>query len=398
MLQVQQYTTEASSELTHFVSNTAVIHRPKNHWFSTLVSLALITLLSSMIVTLLSNNLRRDFNRYNKVATDEEKEEALEEYGWKLVHGDVFRPPAMPMTLAVLLGTGAQLLATSVLCLTMGMIGIIQPMHRGKMVMAQLICYSLAGSINGYVTGHLYRIMGGTTWKAVGIVAALGYSGLAFGVFFIASSMANSSESTMRVPFGALVTILILWLGLCAPLTWWFTGVGFYRPVPEFPTRTNPTPRSIPTQPWYTSGPLNLVMAGIFPFVPCFFEVYDTLCVLWLDAYDPFYAFFFFIGMCALLLSTELTVLLCYFQLVREDYNWWWRSFGTGGATALYIFGYVVYYHAQHLQAANHLASWFLYYGYMLVACLGLACGTGFTGFMAALFFTRAIFGSVKID
>lgn len=31
-----------------------------------------------------------------------------EEFGWKLVHGDVFRPPRRGMLLAVFLGSGSQ--------------------------------------------------------------------------------------------------------------------------------------------------------------------------------------------------------------------------------------------------------------------------------------------------
>lgn len=35
-------------------------------------------------------------------------EDAQEEFGWKLVHGDVFRPPRKGMLLSVLLGAGVQ--------------------------------------------------------------------------------------------------------------------------------------------------------------------------------------------------------------------------------------------------------------------------------------------------
>ena len=35
--------------------------------------------------------LRRDIAKYNR--DDDDLEDALEETGWKLVHGDVFRPP-----------------------------------------------------------------------------------------------------------------------------------------------------------------------------------------------------------------------------------------------------------------------------------------------------------------
>lgn len=35
--------------------------------------------------------LRRDIANYNR--EDDELDDAIEETGWKLVHGDVFRPP-----------------------------------------------------------------------------------------------------------------------------------------------------------------------------------------------------------------------------------------------------------------------------------------------------------------
>lgn len=35
-------------------------------------------------------------------------DDTQEEYGWKLVHGDVFRPPQYGMLLAVIIGSGIQ--------------------------------------------------------------------------------------------------------------------------------------------------------------------------------------------------------------------------------------------------------------------------------------------------
>ena len=37
------------------------------------------------------------------------QEDAQEEFGWKLVHGDVFRPPKKGMLLSVMLGCGTQI-------------------------------------------------------------------------------------------------------------------------------------------------------------------------------------------------------------------------------------------------------------------------------------------------
>lgn len=41
------------------------------------------------------------------------QDETLEETGWKLVHGDVFRPPRFPMLLVSCVGSGIQLFAAT---------------------------------------------------------------------------------------------------------------------------------------------------------------------------------------------------------------------------------------------------------------------------------------------
>ena len=44
---------------------------------------------------------------------------------------------------------------------------------------------------------------------------------------------------------------------------------------------------------------------------------------------------------------SETTILLCYFHLAAEDYNWWWRSFMTSGFTAIYFFIYAAHYYSS---------------------------------------------------
>ena len=83
----------------------------KVHWLSIANSLVIVCVLSAMIIAILLRNLRQDLARYNRLASDEEKADDLEEKGWKLVHADVFRPPSFsPLLLSVCCGTGAQLL------------------------------------------------------------------------------------------------------------------------------------------------------------------------------------------------------------------------------------------------------------------------------------------------
>merc|ERR1719329_1183117 len=63
----------------------------KVHWFSIVNSMLIVVFLSVMIFMIMVRNLHRDITRYNRILSEEEKNEEREESGWKLVHGDVFR-------------------------------------------------------------------------------------------------------------------------------------------------------------------------------------------------------------------------------------------------------------------------------------------------------------------
>ena len=56
-------------------------------------SIVIIFFLSGVITMIMVRTLRRDIARYNRDDDDDDDEDVLEESGWKLVHGDVFRAP-----------------------------------------------------------------------------------------------------------------------------------------------------------------------------------------------------------------------------------------------------------------------------------------------------------------
>jgi transmembrane 9 superfamily protein 2/4 len=75
------------------------------HWFSIVNSLLVVLFLSGMVAMIMVRALNKDILTYN----DLDQEEAREETGWKLVHGDVFRPPRFSNLLSVLVGSGCQI-------------------------------------------------------------------------------------------------------------------------------------------------------------------------------------------------------------------------------------------------------------------------------------------------
>lgn len=78
---------------------------PIIHWFSIVNSLVVVLLLSGIVAMILLRVLYRDIAKYNELLVDEEE---VEETGWKLLHGDVFRKPVHSTVLAALAGSGVQ--------------------------------------------------------------------------------------------------------------------------------------------------------------------------------------------------------------------------------------------------------------------------------------------------
>ena len=95
-------------------------------------------------------------------------------------------------------------------------------------------------------------------------------------------------------------------------------------------------------------------------------------------------------------MCAEITILFVYYQINGEDHRWWWRSFTTGGFSALYVFGYSLHFFKD--LESNSVATYILFVGYMALASFGLFLITGTVGLMSALWFNRKIFGSIAIN
>lgn len=81
---------------------------PHVHWFSIVNSILILLGMSCLVAVILFRTLRNEISEYN---SDEERDEQDEVTGWKLLHGDVFRPPRYAWLLAVAVGSGVQLLS-----------------------------------------------------------------------------------------------------------------------------------------------------------------------------------------------------------------------------------------------------------------------------------------------
>lgn len=132
-------------------------------WFSILNSLVIVLFLSGMVAMIMLRTLHKDIARYNQIECGED---AQEEFGWKLVHGDVFRPPRKGMLLAVLLGSGVQVFFMTLVTLAFACLGFLSPANRGALMTCAMVLYVLLGTPAGYVSARIYKSFGGIKWKS----------------------------------------------------------------------------------------------------------------------------------------------------------------------------------------------------------------------------------------
>lgn len=132
-------------------------------WFSILNSLVIVLFLSGMVAMIMLRTLHKDIARYNQMECGED---AQEEFGWKLVHGDVFRPPRKGMLLSVLLGSGIQVFCMTLVTLGFACLGFLSPANRGALMTCAMVLYVLLGTPAGFVSARIYKSFGGIKWKS----------------------------------------------------------------------------------------------------------------------------------------------------------------------------------------------------------------------------------------
>lgn len=363
-------------------------------WFSILNSLVIVLFLSGMVAMIMLRTLHKDIARYNQM---ESGEDAQEEFGWKLVHGDVFRPPRKGMLLSVLLGSGVQVFCMTLVTLAFACLGFLSPANRGALMTCAMVLYVLFGTPAGYVSARIYKSFGGVKWKSNVILTSMLCPGVVFGLFFVMNLILWVKGSSGAVPFTTLVALLAMWFLVSVPLTFIGAFFGFTKRPLEHPVRTNQIPRQIPDQSVYTQPIPGIIMGGVLPFGCIFIQLFFILNSIWSSQMYYMFGFLFLVFLILVITCSETTILLCYFHLCAEDYHWWWRSFLTSGFTAVYLFIYCCHYFATKLSIED-TASKFLYFGYTSIMVFLFFLLTGSLGFFACFWFIRKIYSVVKVD
>ncbi|XP_035838757.1 transmembrane 9 superfamily member 7 [Helianthus annuus] len=364
------------------------------HWFSIKNSLIVVLFLSGMLAMIIMRTLHKDISNFNQLDPQDESEE---ETGWKVVHGDVFRPPVNSRLLSVYVGAGVQIFGMTLTTLIFALLGFLSPSNRGGLMTAMVLSWFFMGLIAGFSSARLYKALKGTEWKENTYKTSFMFPGISFAIFFVLDALMWRQGSSGAVPFGTMFVLVCLWLGISVPLVFVGSYLGFKKPVIEDPVKTNKIPRQVPKQPWYLKPIFLMLVGGILPFWVIFIEFFFVLTSIWLNQFYYIVGYLFIAFVMLIITCMEITIILCYFHLRGEDYNWWWRAYLTAGSSALYLFLYSVFYFFIKLDITKFV-SCLLYFGYMLIASYAFFVLTGTIGFYACLWFVWEIYSSLKID
>ncbi|EPY85024.1 transmembrane 9 superfamily member 4 precursor [Camelus ferus] len=387
------------------------------HWFSIINSVVVVFFLSGILSMIIIRTLRKDIANYNKEddivrglgwgGMDLEREgsweDTMEESGWKLVHGDVFRPPQYPMILSSLLGSGIQLFCMILIVIYLSstinlpyvhttseaacqrfvaMLGMLSPSSRGALMTTACFLFMFMGVFGGFSAGRLYRTLKGHRWKKGAFCTSVSSPEEPeqnLGLQWVPHMFSTNNPQPglrglwslmvrcLQVPFPTMVALLCMWFGISLPLVYLGYYFGFRKQPYDNPVRTNQIPRQIPEQRWYMNRFVGILMAGILPFGAMFIELFFIFSAIWENQFYYLFGFLFLVFIILVVSCSQISIVMVYFQLCAE------------------------------LDIVEFIPS-LLYFGYTALMVLSFWLLTGTIGFYAAYMFVRKIYAAVKID
>ena len=298
------------------------------HWFSVLNSLAVVAFLAAMVGAIVARALRADIAAYNALDSSSSNgplvglaEDAADESGWKLLHGDVFRPCKGRTLLAAGVGAGAQLAATLAGTLAFAVAGFLSPANRGALGTAAPLLFAGSGLVGGFASARIYKLLRGPSPARATAAAAFLFPSAVGGVGLAMNAAAAGAKSSGAVPFSTLAALFALWLALSTPLVFAGAWIGYRKPLPACPVRVNKIPRQVPAQPGYLHPAASALAAGVVVFSAVFIEFFFVLTSIWGQRFYYLFGFLVLAAAVALATAAEIAVVLCYFQLCAEDYR-----------------------------------------------------------------------------
>ncbi|CAE7240818.1 TMN3 [Symbiodinium sp. KB8] len=365
------------------------------HWLSIINAAALVLLLIAFLCVVLVRVVRNDLTAFLQEEDDIGDDDAVR---WKHLHADVFRPPTMPNFYASLVGTGAHLFTTVVLILAMAMAGMFKYSRRGAMLSTAILAYAFSAPVGGFVSGQLYKQLGGTAWVWNTMTTAGIFPLPLLCTFAVLNTTAFAHASIAALPIGTIFMVVAIYFVFAFPLTVLGAIAGKNSTPWVAPGRTNKVRREIPALPWYRSPLLaQVVMGGLLPFSAISVEVHFIFAAMWGHrVYTLFGILLIAVGLFTLV-AAFVSIALTYYQLANEDWQWWWRPVLSGISGGCCVMAYAAWYFFSHSEMSGFLQTSF-FFGYTALCAFGFALMQAFVSYLASVLFVRYIYSQSRSE
>ncbi|EGF79420.1 hypothetical protein BATDEDRAFT_25752 [Batrachochytrium dendrobatidis JAM81] len=307
----------------------------KIHWFSIINSFMMVIFLVGVVIVILMRT-DRDLG---------------DEYGWKLVHGDVFRAPRHLTFFSALNGAGIQLILMAFAIIVATIVGNLYT-ERAIMLTASIFIYALTSVISGYYSGSMYAKYNGKRWIIAMMTSSLLWPGIVSGTAFIINFIAIYYQTSRAIPF---------------------TTMRYAEPL------------------------FVIAAGGLLPFGAVFIELYFIFTSFWEYKIYYVYGFMLLVYILLIIVTICVSIVATYFLLNAEDHRWHWTVFLSSGSISVYIFLYSIYYFLV-IARMDGLFQTVFYFGYTGLACFTIFCMLGTVGHMTAERFVRSIYTNIKVD
>lgn len=363
-------------------------------WFSIVNSLVLVIVLTTFVAFVMSRILLRDYAYY-----DDEDASPGEETGWKLLHGEIFRPPKHVNILSAILGNGVQLLSAILLLLVLSVLGVFYPGYSNKTLYAALVVlWILSSGFSGYISAKYYKQFGGTKWVRNVLLTTILFVGPCFLTWCVLNTIAIFYRSSAAFSFKLVAGLVGVYCVFSFPLQLLgaITAKNFASDF-NAPCRTKPFVREVPPAPWYKNGMVQMTIAGFLPFSSIYIELYYFYLSIWGYIFFSPYIVLLIFFVILLIVTSCITIAMTYIQISQEDHRWWWRAVFCGGASAFFIFGYSIFYYYVESPMKGFFQFVF-YFGYNLMICFAFFLMFSTVGFLSSLVFIKRIYRGIRVD
>ena len=187
---------------------------------------------------------------YNQVSTNEPRENIdpsaplKREVYWKKIQGDVFRKPSCSFLLSVLVGAGVQIWCVLYLVILASFYDLYSPFDKGILIGLGVGIFPFFGMFNGYSAARFYTFFNGSDWFTLAGATSIFLPLLILVSLGVIEFMEFAETQMLKnLPFADLNLLMIYWLLLQLPSTFFGTYMGCYQEKIKAPTKVNRSPR-----------------------------------------------------------------------------------------------------------------------------------------------------------